>query len=118
MISRQERLELFVQRLLDAPAANTHDEAYTMLCGILDAVEDEFSGVAANPAAYQNDGRMYPPQPDSARSVEGREDMIRYRSRAHNTFIAPNGAIAIVTIGANNKTICSKPGADGKDIEL
>ncbi|MFS2151404.1 hypothetical protein [Rhizobium sp. Rhizsp42] len=114
MKDKQERFGIFVDRLRDLPAAGTHDEAFKMVCDTLEAVEDEFSGIISNSAAYQSDGRMYPPQTDSVREVPGNAGVKRYRSRAHNTLIGGNGAIKIITTGANTNVILDKPGSDGK----
>lgn len=43
------------------------------IASILDEVEDEFSGVARNPAAWEVDGRLYPPKGDIARPDPARE---------------------------------------------
>ena len=57
------------------------------------------------------------PGTDSARDVEGRPELTRYRSRSHNTWIAANGAILIQAIGTKAIEL-DKPGADGCKIEL
>lgn len=48
----------------------------------LNGVEDQFSGVAFAPEEHLTDGRLYPPQQDSRRRVPGRDDVVRYRTRA------------------------------------
>jgi len=104
----------------DSPATS-HDEAFKLVANTLNRVEDEFSGVAFDPGKHLDDGRLYPPQEDSRRDVPGRRDVIRYRSRGHNTWIGSNGAIRIEKIGKSREpSVCclDKPGADGKTVEL
>lgn len=48
-MDRDARLQIFYERLKAAPAASTRDESYAQLCEILNAVEDENSGVPNNP---------------------------------------------------------------------
>ena len=59
---------------------------------------------------------MYPPEDDSARVVEGRSDLVRYRHRGHNTFIRENGAIEIRDLAG--AVLFAKAGADGRGVEL
>lgn len=61
-----------------------------------------------------DDGRMDPPQADSARSVPSHPSVRRFRSSSHNTFLGDNGAIEIQTLAG--ETIFSKPGADGEGV--
>jgi len=114
-MDKHARLRLFYERLRAAGPASTHDEAYTLLCETLNAVEDEHSGVTYNPDNFRTDGRLYPPQPDSARRDDVFPDVVRYRNFMHNTFIASNGAIAVKEI-TKDEVQFSKFGADGKGV--
>ncbi len=67
-----------------------------------------------DPTNWQNDGRMYPPQMDSLRTVPGRDDVRRFRSKAHNTLVGDNGAIEIRDL--SGRPILAKPGVDGRTI--
>lgn len=60
-------------------------------------VENNLAGLTGpfDPANWQNDGRMDPPQWVSPRAVSGRSDVKRFRSKAHDTLIGDNGAIEI-----------------------
>jgi hypothetical protein len=113
-MDKKARLKLFHERLAAAPTARTHDEAYDLLCTILDAVEDEHSGLPNNPQ-WETDGRMYPPQIDSVRKVDGFPTVRRYRSSNHNTFIGSNGAIEIRQV-VPELVQFAKPGANGKGV--
>jgi hypothetical protein len=64
----------------------------------------------------QTDGRMYPPEEDNAREVEERGDVIRYRHKAHNTFLRDNGAMEIQDV--DGKVFFEKLGSDGRGVEL
>jgi hypothetical protein len=109
--TKAERFAEFLRRLSAAPPASGFDEAFQQLADILNAVEDEMTSIPFDPANWQNDGRMYPPQMDSLRSVQGRSDVRRFRSKAHNTLIGDNGAIEIRDL--SSRPILTKPGADG-----
>jgi hypothetical protein len=111
---KRERLAEFFRRLAAAPAASTRDEAYCQVCDILNRVEDELTGIICDPANWMTDGRMYPAQPDSERSVKGRSDLKRYVSLGHNTIIGSNGAIEIRLL--DGTVVFGKPGADGASI--
>jgi hypothetical protein len=114
-MDKYARLELFYERLQAAPAVSTRQEAYALLCSILDAVEDEFSGVPNNPPSWQSDGRLYPPQQDRVYAVPGFPEVLRYNSFKHDTYIANNGAVEVRII-ATNVVQFSKPGANGKGV--
>ena len=114
-MDKKSRLLLFYQRLRDADASSTHDEAFALICTALDAVEDEHSGVPNNPQNWQTDGRLYPPQIDSVRKVDGFPEVLRYRNSNHNTFVASNGAIEVREVDVE-KVQFAKPGANGKGV--
>ena len=111
---KRERFAIFAQRLLDAPRVGSAKEAYLLLSDTLNAVEDELTGIPFDLSQWASDGRMYPPQSDSARDVAGRPELTRYRSKAHNTYIAKNGAIRIETV--NRELVLSKAGSDGNEV--
>jgi hypothetical protein len=113
--TKAERFAEFLRRLGAAPSASDFDEAYNQLCDILNAVEDEMTSIPFDPANWQSDGRMYPPQMDNLKEVPGRPEVKRFRSLKHNTLIGDNGAIAIREL--TGQTIFSKPGSDGRLIE-
>ncbi|MDX1990490.1 MAG: hypothetical protein SFV17_27600 [Candidatus Obscuribacter sp.] len=114
-MEKNSRLKIFHERLEAASPASTHAEAYTLIQTILNAVEDEHSGVPNNPQNWQTDGRLYPPQIDSVRKVYNFPWVLRYRSSNHNTFIASNGAIEVRQVYPE-KIECTKRGADGKGV--
>lgn len=114
MLSKQERFRLFLTRLGKEPAASSMEEALFLIVKVLNAVEDEFSGVPYSPDDYLDDGRMYPPREDAARDVPGRPDLIRYRNRAHNTWVSQSGAIRITTV-RDGEIIFEKVGVNGLD---
>jgi hypothetical protein len=111
---KAERFAEFLRRLGAAAPASTFDEAFRQLSDILNAVEDDMTSIPYDPDNWQNDGRMYPPQLDNLRSVPGRSDVRRFRSKAHNTLIGDNGAIEIRDLSGH--LIFSKPGADGRTV--
>jgi len=100
-----------------AQPASSAPQALDLFATTLNQVEDELSGIRAQPDQWHNDTRMYPPQPDSARDVDGRPGLTRYRSRSHNTLIGANGALLIQTIH-DGRIVLDKPGADGCKIAI
>ncbi len=110
-VSKRERLQEFYRRLAEAPHATTSDEALSQLTSILNGVEDELAGVPNQPREWRGDGRIYPPEPDSMRPVPTQPGVKRFRSLRHNTYIAANGAIEIVSLKGTVEF--RKPGADG-----
>ena len=114
-IPKDERFREFLRRLGSAPAASSFEEAHKLLSDVLNAVEDELSGVPYNAETWETDGRMHPPQADSMRNVPGRDDVKRFRSVAHNTYIAANGAIEIQEVrGA--VVVFRKDGSNGQGV--
>ncbi|MBX3303000.1 MAG: hypothetical protein KF899_01180 [Parvibaculum sp.] len=115
MIAKAERIEEFIRRMMCAPAASSHDEAFALIENTLNQVEDAMTDIPFDPNPFPIDGRLYPPRPDSRRDVSGRSDVVRYRSRGHNTWIGENGAIHIRDL--KNKVFLDKPGMNGKRVE-
>lgn len=70
--------------------------------------------IVNNPETWKSDGRMYPPQLDSLRPVQGRPDVTRFRTLGHYVDIAQNGAIVIARVGG--PAVFVKGGADGKGV--
>lgn len=113
MLSKKERLDIFFKQLNDAFPASNDSEAYELLSSILNGVEDVNTSIPYTPEMWDSDGRMYPPQEDSKRTVTN--DISRYRNRNHNTFIGSNGSIKIETV-IGKKVLLDKAGLDGKKV--
>jgi len=110
--SKVKRLQIFLQRLQAAPAANSADDAVSLLATTLNTVEDELSGVPYRPELWKTDGRMYPPQEDSRVKFPERPLLRKYRNKGHYEFIGINGSIRIETLDA--EVLLDKPGQDGR----
>jgi hypothetical protein len=115
-MSKPKRFQEFLRRLKESSPAGSHAEALKLLGDTLNQVENEFTKIAFQPEHWQTDGRMYPPGEDNAREVPGRRDVIRYRNKAHNTFIRENGAVEIR--GIDGLVLFDKPGSDGRGVDL
>lgn len=116
MNTRAERLAEFLRRMEAAPPCGSEKEAMTLIADVLNAVENELSGITAKPDTLGDDGRMYPPMDDARRDVAGKPDLCRYRTRGHNTFVSADGAIRIDQI--RGPCLLSKPAQSGRIIEL
>jgi hypothetical protein len=81
--SKQERVGLILAALRDGPAAASRDEALALLDRAFRMVEDEQSGVSAEPFDAR---RLYPPVTSMERRVEGRPELRRYRHTGHYTL--------------------------------
>jgi hypothetical protein len=114
--SKAKRFTEFLNRLRAAPATVSSQEAFELIARTLNAVEDEFSSIPFDPSRWLDDGRMYPAQADSARFDPARPDLVRYRSRMHNTWISVDGAIRIDEV--NGPCLLNKPGQNGHSIDL
>jgi hypothetical protein len=82
-----------------------------LLASTLNAVEDEFTNIPFDPSKWETDGRMYPPQPDSLRQVDGHPELRKYRNRNHYTIIGDDGSIQIEKGG---QCLLIKPGQTRK----
>jgi hypothetical protein len=109
------RLQEFFVRLGRWGPFTSFEEAYEHLVSTLEAVEDELTGIPNNPQNWKNDGRLYPPQRDNWFEVPGRSGITRMRTKAHNVFIASNGAIEIRTV-KTGQVVFSKPGFNGRKV--
>jgi hypothetical protein len=67
-------------------------------------------------ANWMTDDRICPPLADRRFAVEGRPDLRRYASAAHNTFIRDNGSIT--TVIRHGPVVFEKAGADGRGTDL
>lgn len=120
--SKAQRLEAFLLRLSEAPAARSYEEARQQVEAILNAVEDELTDIPFNRDAPQSDGRMYPPLDDNEMK-SGHSAVRRFRTRAHNLLYGANGAIRIQSVPPPPKSwtvgvvIFDKPGLDGRRIQ-
>ena len=114
-VPKAERIAEFFRRIAALPALADQACARRVLDATLNMVEDELSGVAFNPDNWRTDGRMYPVEDDNAADVEGHPGVLALRSRGHETFIAPNGAIEIRE-STTDKVVFTKAGADGKGV--
>lgn len=112
--TRSERFAEFLRRLGEASPVSSSEAALNIIAVTLNAVEDEMTTIRFDPGAWQTDGRMYPPQPDARREVPGNPEVLRYRSRAHNTYIRCNGAFEIRTMAG--EVLISRFGLDGQGV--
>src|SRR4051794_25493783 len=105
MTSKQDRVAEFLKRMgMETPASNS-EAALKQLRETFESVEAELR--------RSEDDPMGPPQDDAARSMKGRPDVTRYRSKGHNVFIRANGAIRIEEL-PDNWVVLDKPGSDGR----
>lgn len=111
-VSKEVRLAEFLRRLHEAPNAAGGAEAFDLVANTLNAVEDELTSIPYDSDTWMSDGRMYPPQADSARVVS--QDLTRYRNRGHNTLIHASGAIRIEKTGGT--CLLSKADQNGYNI--
>jgi hypothetical protein len=90
-----QRLGIFFQRLQAAPAASTAQEAMSLVCRLIEQVEDEFCPVPRrSPPPIQFSGRMYAPPTDRiSTSPDGR---IVAETRHHRVTCFADGRIVIV----------------------
>lgn len=112
---KSERLKEFKNRVEQAPSCGSFDEGRSLVTKTLNDVEDEMSDTPYDPAEWEHDGRMYPPQEDSIRLVESHPEVKRLRSLFHNTFIRTNGSIRIEDL-RNRQVFLDKPGNDGRKV--
>ena len=113
---KHERLAIFLERLRNAPPPVDQLSAMVLIETTLNRVEDEFTDIPYRPQSFVSDGRLYPPQDDARREIQGRPDVWAFRNRAHRTYIGDNGAITITAL--DGSIVLAKPGADGAVLEV
>lgn len=114
--SKTERLFEFFRRLRSAPLCSDWMEARRQLEDIMNAVEDEFSGIPFNPEAANAppDGRMYPPHDKYLRD-SGSPLVHLFGHVRHRTAFGVNGAVKITL--SDGTVALDKPGADGQTVD-
>jgi hypothetical protein len=65
MQSKKHRFIRFVQALEAAPPCEDAESAFALVENTLNQVEDQATDIPFDPSRWREDGRMYPPQPDS-----------------------------------------------------
>jgi hypothetical protein len=90
----RQRLAIFYERLKAAPPAKNAEEAFALICRVLEDVENEICPVPpTNPAPRVFDGRMYAPQSDN---IKVREDgSIWVKTQRHRIAIQADGSFVI-----------------------
>jgi hypothetical protein len=114
--NKSERLSEFFRRLRLAPDCSNWLEARRQLEDILNAVEDELSGIPFNPdaASAPPDGRIYPPHDKYLRD-SGSPLVHLFGQTRHRTAFGVNGAVKITR--PDGTVELDKPGADGQTVD-
>jgi len=112
ILSRQERLNLFITRLEKAEGVSSPRAALKLINNTLDEVEDAFSGVPKNPDAIKmpniNDGRMYGVLDDKYVKVAEDGSLIA-KTRRNIITIDKDGGFKISERYGDKKIIIEKP---------
>jgi hypothetical protein len=99
MMMIAERLAEFYRRLKEQPRSTNADEALVRIGKTLCEVEDELSGIPAQPLGPQPnpfDGRMYPPHPLFVR--RNPDGSLVAHQASHRVEIGANGSIKIFRV--------------------
>ena len=114
-VPKAQRLQEVYRRLAEATAAATYAEMRRQLDDVLNAVEDQLTGVPYDPQHWLTDGRLYPVQDDNVYDVEGHPRVVLLRARRNNIYIGDNGAIEVHNTRSGAVEF-SKAGADGRGV--
>lgn len=114
-VPKAQRLQEVYRRLAQAPAAGTFIEMRSQLDDVLNAVEDQLTGITYDPRRWEMDGRLYPVQDDNVHDVEGNPRVTLLRARGSMIYIGDNGAIEIQDV-VSGAVEFSKPGLDGRGV--
>jgi hypothetical protein len=91
----QERLDVFLRRLAAAPPARNADDAMSLVCGLIEEVEDEFCPLPREePPPLKFTGRMYAPRKDHMRRLS--QGTLVADTRHHRVYCQADGAISIL----------------------
>jgi hypothetical protein len=110
-VSRAQRLQEIYRRLAQAPAAGTFGEMRSQLDNVINAVEDQLTGIPYDPANWQTDGRIYPVHDDNVFDVPGHPRVTLLRARKNLVYIGDNGSAEIRN--ASGDVAFRKAGSDG-----
>lgn len=114
-VPKAQRLQEVYRRLAHAPAAETFTEMRDQMNDVLNAVEDQLTGIPYDPHCWETDGRLYPVQDDNVYGVEGSPRITLLRARRSSIYIGDNGAIEIQDV-VSGAVVFSKPGSDGRGV--
>ena len=114
-VPKAQRLQEVYRRLAQAPASGTFAEMREQLTDVLNAVEDQLTGIPYDPRYWDTDGRLYPVQDDNVYDVEGNPRVRLLRARRSLIYISDNGAIEIQDVISGTVEF-SKPGSDGRGV--
>ncbi len=90
----QQRLDVFFRRLAAAPPASNADEAFRLICLLIEEVEDEFCPVPRRtPPPEDFTGRMYAPQADRVERLAN--GAMRVMTRRHRIYCGADGRINV-----------------------
>lgn len=95
---------------------SSFQEALNHINSTLNEVENTYTTIPFNPSNWMNDGRMYPFQPDSEVYCEY-NNVRKFRSVSHYTYIGINGAFRIQEIFDEQNIIIDKRGKNKKKID-
>jgi hypothetical protein len=109
------RLEVFFARMARHRPFTSFGDADQGITTILEAVEDELTDIPNDPSTRGEDGRLYPPQPDSWRTDTRYRHVTRMRAKLHNIFVSASGAVEIRPVGSD-VILLSKVDARGREV--
>ena len=114
--TKRERLDRILKALSQSAPFRTGAIAREALHRIMTEVEDQLSGIPANPdaATSRADGRMYPPD-DRYEIHSGCEQVRAFKQTRHLTSFGTNGAVKIVF--SDGTIEVDLPGADGRTVQ-
>ena len=100
----RQRLAIFYHRLADAPAVVNAEQAFALICRVLEQVEDEFCTVArTSPPPRHFVGRMYSPLHDSIEVLA--DQSWRVSTRRHLIVIRPDGSFSIYLVVTKDQLV-------------